>query len=414
MVKKFISCCGEAYGFAYQACEQAFGDWTPLPRLEIERALGELFARHAGKAVVPIENTTSGYYGDTYDYLLSFDAEITGEVWTDIHHCLAVPEEQLRDLVQSGFPGAAGFRGAEGRQLSEDDQRAYRARVDGLFVQRHSEAQCKRSLENLGVEHKLINDDRDPAKEVLREARLGLDAQRLTKTSETSDGHMEMQSTSRAKQKPLYGVVLPLDVARKSDDYVIIQDRIDDDPENATRFYVVEQKPKPDAKNGEAPKGRLADHHKKRIKDLLETPEFVAARMIVKVDTRGDSKTPDVGDVTRMLRLSNIPFTPVYLHKKPHELPVILEIEWTEERINKGPAIAILNLIFDAKHHRNAQLLGLYGIDAATPVLTPFDGETKGDKFGPSRNLFFGLAAMAGIVAGVTLEHFWGLISRLV
>lgn len=412
MVKRFISCVGEAYGFAYQACEQALGEFEPLPRLEIERALSELFAQHAAKAVVPAENTSTGYYAESFGYLLNFDAEITGEVWTDIRHCLAVPENQLRELVQSGFPGGAGFRGAEGRQLSEADQRVYRNRIDTVFVPRGSEPQCKRSLQNLNVPHKLLNDDVDAAREVMREARLGLDPNRIMKLSESADGSIETQSTAKASQhKPLYGVVLPLDVARRSDEYVIIQDRMDDDPENSTRFYVVEQRRK-DQGDDNAPRGRPAEIVRKRIKEILEKPEFVAARMIVKLDTRGDAKTPDVGDITKTLRTHNIPFTPIYLHNRPHELPVVLEIEWTEERANKAAARVVLDAIFDPKQHRNPKLLGLYGIDSATPVLAPYAGPAKAGAGAPEWAKF-GLVGAGALAAGLVAERLFGVLGRL-
>ena len=414
MVKKFVSCVGEAHGFAYQACEQALGDFTPLPRLEIERALGELFAQHAAKAVVPAENTLTGYNTDTYNYLLNFDAEITGEAWVSLHHCLAVPESQLRDLVQSGFPGAKGFRGAEGRQLPAHDQALYRDRIDAVFVPRGSERLCRHNLQNLGVAHRLISEDMPASKEVLREARLSLDPNRITKLSESADGSIETQSTAKASQnKSLFGVILPYDVARRSDEFVIVQDQMDDDPNNATRYYVVERKNNNGERDKEGPRGKPAEIVRKRIREILERPAHVAARMIVKLDTRGDAQTPDIGDITKALRTHNIPFTPIYLHTRPHELPVILEIEWTEERVNKAAAGVVLGAIFDPRQHRNPQLLGLYGIDAATPVLAPFEGPAKAAFPASAPLAKYGLIGGGALGLGLLIERLFGPLDKL-
>jgi prephenate dehydratase len=84
---------GEPGAFSHQAAIQLIGpNVDVLPCVTFEQVFTALRDRHAGAAVIPIENTLHGSVHENYDHLLNFDFRIVAETSVRIvHNLIALP-----------------------------------------------------------------------------------------------------------------------------------------------------------------------------------------------------------------------------------------------------------------------------------------------------------------------------------
>jgi prephenate dehydratase len=84
---------GELGAFSQQAILQLLGPRAkPVPRQRFDEVFGALHAGDVGAAALPIENTLAGSVHENYDLLLKFNFEITAETSVRIvHHLIAPP-----------------------------------------------------------------------------------------------------------------------------------------------------------------------------------------------------------------------------------------------------------------------------------------------------------------------------------
>ena len=362
MSKKYISFSGELHGFAHQASSERYGEFEALPESSVGAVITSLRDKRAEKGLMAARDDKNTLSRDTLEALVrDGEMKIVGEANTRVRHVLAVPEVQIRELVQSGFPGSIGHRGAEGRQLSEADQRAYRNRLDTIFVTEETGNMCDRTLQQIGVDLKKLPSTpggEEPARAVLRRAREELDPNRTMQTTETASGQMQRQSTlsAQAHKKGLFGVVVPFDVARSMDDYIIIQDRMDDDTDLDARFYLVERAEAPKKKKGRSMEDSPSIQARRKIKEIVE--EDRAARMIVKID---DAGVPSLLSALKKEKAANrLDFEYSQLPGVSGK-PSVFEILWTAP-----PRKDLIRNMFSARN--DANVLGVYAATVDAPI----------------------------------------------
>jgi prephenate dehydratase len=87
---------GERGAFSEDAVITFFGDVELLPRRYIADVFEAVHENAVDFGVVPVENSQAGIINDTYDLLLSYPLNISGEIQLRISHCLmALPGETL-------------------------------------------------------------------------------------------------------------------------------------------------------------------------------------------------------------------------------------------------------------------------------------------------------------------------------
>lgn len=422
MADDFIAYFGEEHGLAYQAA-LSLQDARPAakltPRHGVGQTLATLIAQDAQTAVVPLINSRDGYDADTLTALIHFNGGvITEEISASDHYCLAIPDTQLQELVQSGFPGSAGARGAAGRLLSQRDQLAYSKRVDTVFATTEAERRCSVALNALrgdGVQVRTTAANGDPYRDVLRQARAALDPERQVKT--IYDGaQLKTESTlhGAAHVKQLYAAVLPYDVARQSDDYVIVRDHLDDSQTDHTRFLVIDRKEKSaedDRKAHKSDPPHLAAL--KKVEDAFDRVEsaqnhdtrWKGVRVLVKLDTRGE-KTADISDVIAALARHRIDYRPIYLHHDADALPVVFDIELTRAAYSPGEVRALFKTIFNKSKGRDPKLLGAFpASELRAAGALAGTGALSGVAANSLSFVLLGVGALLFFIAGVALER---------
>jgi prephenate dehydratase len=90
---------GERGAFSEDAVISFFGEAELFPRRYIADVFDAVLEHEVGFGVVPVENSQAGSINDTYDLLLSYPLNISGEIHLRISHCLmALPGEMLTGI----------------------------------------------------------------------------------------------------------------------------------------------------------------------------------------------------------------------------------------------------------------------------------------------------------------------------
>jgi len=95
---------GELGTFSHKACEQYFGsDVKPVPMSSFREIFEAVKSREVDFGVVPLENSLTGSIHENYDLLLEYDLRIVGEITLRImHHLIGHPGESI-DSVKRLF-----------------------------------------------------------------------------------------------------------------------------------------------------------------------------------------------------------------------------------------------------------------------------------------------------------------------
>jgi prephenate dehydratase len=91
---------GEPGAYSEEAIELLFGKGTTmLPRALFQDVFTALASGAANRAVLPVENSTTGSVLDVYDLLAQFRGRVVAEVYLPVNHCLmAVKGVALKDV----------------------------------------------------------------------------------------------------------------------------------------------------------------------------------------------------------------------------------------------------------------------------------------------------------------------------
>jgi 3-deoxy-7-phosphoheptulonate synthase len=93
---------GEPGTFSYKACGQYFGDEVKaMPMSSFTEIFESVKAGDVDFGVVPLENSLTGSIHENYDHLLEYDLRIVGEITLRImHHLIAHPGAKIEDIKQ--------------------------------------------------------------------------------------------------------------------------------------------------------------------------------------------------------------------------------------------------------------------------------------------------------------------------
>jgi len=94
---------GEPGANSEEAVFRVFGERVePVPCADLVQTFDAVVERRAGGAVVPVENSQAGSINETYDLLLKHDLFIVGEYDLRVRHCLmALPGTPLEQIKQA-------------------------------------------------------------------------------------------------------------------------------------------------------------------------------------------------------------------------------------------------------------------------------------------------------------------------
>lgn len=96
-----VAYLGPEGSFTHQAAEGRFGGVSEyLPMSSISAVFKAVEAKRAKFAVVPIENNSDGFVGETLDNLETTELKIVADVEIGIHHCFASLSESLKDITK--------------------------------------------------------------------------------------------------------------------------------------------------------------------------------------------------------------------------------------------------------------------------------------------------------------------------
>ncbi|MEZ5896177.1 MAG: hypothetical protein R3C51_07220 [Parvularculaceae bacterium] len=254
-----------------------YGADVPQPLRTKEQTLMAVKQGAADFAVIPFYSPYSGY---DYESLRALSSLMTllgvEQIEATDNLCLAVHESQLYDLIQSSHPGS-GFSALQrrirkswgavdngsgndpggyeaempraGLPIDMADQKLIRDRIDLVFAGPEAARRCKSKLDGMraiGVDVQETPQMLEPHRELAKRARSTANTSRQTNTFfDPTTGETRFFSSlgAEAQKSPLFGMVLPYEVAMRSSDYVIIDHDIDDAPPTKTRFLVVENNP---------------------------------------------------------------------------------------------------------------------------------------------------------------------------
>jgi len=94
-----VAYLGPEGSFTHQAAENRFGAMSEyIPLHSIPAVFKAVHADRARFAVVPIENNTNGFVGETLDELAKSDLKIVAELYLPIHHSFVTKAEHLRQI----------------------------------------------------------------------------------------------------------------------------------------------------------------------------------------------------------------------------------------------------------------------------------------------------------------------------
>ncbi len=95
-----IAFLGELGTFSHNACMQYFGENADvIPKPSFRAIFESVKSREAAYAIIPLENSLSGSIHENYDLLLEYDLEIVGEITLRIiHYLIGRPGTRLEDI----------------------------------------------------------------------------------------------------------------------------------------------------------------------------------------------------------------------------------------------------------------------------------------------------------------------------
>lgn len=250
-----------------------------------ELALTALTTEKADFAIVPFYTPDRGYDTETLLTISKlFSPMGVDQVAAGDSFCLAVYESQVLELAQSSHPGSAMARlltgqtrpwaasldpgvqwsGGRAHSRSEYDrvvrdqvetrvkndtetQLVLKERISAVFAGPEATRRCKAKLDGLRAAGVAVEETLqwvEPQREMARRVRETLDSDRQTQTfTDLTTGRPMLTSfmSARAQTQPLYGVVLPLEVALNSPEFIVVDPNFDDASTVKTRFLVCEK-----------------------------------------------------------------------------------------------------------------------------------------------------------------------------
>jgi chorismate mutase/prephenate dehydratase len=94
-----IAYLGPEGSFTHQAAENRFGALSEyMPLHSIAAVFKAVHAKRARFAVVPLENNTNGFVGETLDELAKTDLKIVAELYMPIHHSFVTKAQHLNEI----------------------------------------------------------------------------------------------------------------------------------------------------------------------------------------------------------------------------------------------------------------------------------------------------------------------------
>lgn len=248
-----------------------------------EQTLTAVATEKADFALVPFYSPDSGYDTESIDLLSKLFSPLgVDQIAAGDQFCLAVYESQVLELAQASLPGSAmsrlltgrrhlaaldpGVQWSGGRSLSggegasralpasaaaiqpdADSQIMLRDRIAMVFAGPEATRRCKSKLDGLraaGVSVEETLQWVEPHREMARRVRDTLDKDRQTQTfMDPMTGRPMVASlmSARAQTQPLFGVILPYEVAYRSPEFIIVDPAFDDSSTQKTRYLLCEK-----------------------------------------------------------------------------------------------------------------------------------------------------------------------------
>lgn len=98
-VELIVAFQGERGAHSETAIEGLFGEVEVLPCRTLRAVFEAVKEGRALTGMVPVENSQAGTINETWDLLLEYDLQITGEIELPVRHCLmALPGQSLADI----------------------------------------------------------------------------------------------------------------------------------------------------------------------------------------------------------------------------------------------------------------------------------------------------------------------------
>lgn len=182
MSDKVIAFQGVPGAYSHMACQACYPDYDILPCPAFGDMLGAVQSGKAGLAMVPVENSTAGRVADIHHLLPSSGLHILGEHFQPVNHMLLAPKGASLEAV---------------REVHSHEQ--------GL-------AQCRLTLESLGIRPVIHSDTAGAAKDVA------------------------------ARNDPAIGAIASA-LAGEIYGLEVLRPNIEDMPSNTTRFLIMAKKP---------------------------------------------------------------------------------------------------------------------------------------------------------------------------
>jgi prephenate dehydratase len=170
---------GEPGAYGEQAVFDYYGQVDAQSCESFDAVFDAVVAGACSSALIPIENSLAGSIHQNYDLLLRHNLQIVGEYFLRVHHCLiAMPDAKMEDLkLAISHPQALG--------------------------------QCAGYLRNRGIKPEHANDTAGSVKKL------------------KASGALDTAAIASRRAAELYGMK-------------ILEEGIEDNPENYTRFLVIQ------------------------------------------------------------------------------------------------------------------------------------------------------------------------------
>ncbi|MBY0298823.1 MAG: prephenate dehydratase [Methylobacterium sp.] len=179
-----ISYQGEPGANSHLICAEAYPDWTPLPCATFEDAFAAVVDGTAQLGMIPIENSIAGRVADIHHLLPASGLHIVGEQFLPIHfQLMALPGTAIGDI------------------------RTVHSHV-------HALGQCRRLIRRLGLKAVVAGDTAGAAREVAQ------------------SGDRTRAALSPRLAAEIYGLA-------------ILEEDVEDEAHNTTRFVVLAREPAP-------------------------------------------------------------------------------------------------------------------------------------------------------------------------
>lgn len=247
-----------------------------------EQSLTALTNGDADFALVPLYDPELGYDTESLKLLSSLFGPLgIDQIEAGDHFCLAVYESQVLELAQASHPGSSlanllgKMRGQyaarldpgvdwtggmpterrrdhappsakAGLQLSADDQLVLRDRIEMVFAGPEALRRCRAKLDGLAAAGVTIQKTAqwiEPHREMARRVRESFDHSRQVQTFIDPNGKPQLLSSmsAQAQRQPLFGVILPFEVAMRSPEFMIVDPSVEDSSSPTTRYLVCEK-----------------------------------------------------------------------------------------------------------------------------------------------------------------------------